>query len=72
MPRKLSKGFMLGNLGEIKIVIGKERLGMSSVSLQYARLFDGALKTEASANTLSYMLQEIMRPDFSTKGGSPP
>jgi len=47
----------------IIVVIGEERLGMSSVSVCYARKIDGALATEASAHTLSYMLQKIVRPD---------
>jgi hypothetical protein len=55
--------------GEIKMFIGKKILGMSSVSLQYAHLINGALKSEASADTLSFMLQEIMRPNVSMEGG---
>jgi hypothetical protein len=58
--------------GEIKMFIGKKIFGMSSVSLQYARLLDGALKSEASAYTLSFMLQEILRPNVLMEGGSSP
>jgi hypothetical protein len=50
--------------GKIKLVIGKGQLGMSSVSLYNARKIGGALSTEASAHTLSYMLRKIERPDL--------
>jgi len=50
--------------GKIKLVIGKGQLGISSVSMYYARKIDGALATEASAHTLSFMLRKIERPDL--------
>jgi hypothetical protein len=49
---------------KIIVVIGERQLGMSFVGFYLASQIDGALAAEASAYTLSSMLQRIKRPDL--------